>query len=96
MLSSSTPQKWVVAMDGAAVPLSASNETVGEAVGRRVGDFVLDTVGESVAKKGSSVAEGSFEHGVFGKHARPVGHSELNPLSKDNFARVSTPKEERT
>ena len=96
MLSSSTPQKRVIAIDGTAVSFSSSNETVGKAVGRRVGDFVLDTVGESVAKKGSSDAEGSFEHGVFGKHARPVGHSELNPLSQANFARVSTPKVERT
>ena len=41
-------------------------------------------MGESVAK-GSIVAEGSFAHGVFGKHARPEGQSELSPLSDIEF-----------
>ncbi len=41
-------------------------------------------MGESVFK-GTIVAEGSFAHGVFGKHARPEGQSELNPLSDKEF-----------
>ncbi len=41
-------------------------------------------MGESVTK-GSFVAEGSFAQGVLGKHARPVGHSVLNPLSDTEF-----------
>jgi hypothetical protein len=38
-------------------------------------------MGEIVAN-GWRVAEGSFAHGVFGKQARPDGHSELDPLKK--------------
>ena len=83
MLSTSTPQKRDIAVDGAAVPFSSSKARVGKDVGRRVGAFVWSTVGGSVTN-GSSVAEGSFAHGVFGKHARPEGHSELSPLSKRN------------
>lgn len=65
-----------------------------EMVGDGVAKDICDTVGVSVAKgtvdaKGSSVAEGSFTHGVLGKHARPVGQSELNPLPNKNFTSIS-------
>jgi hypothetical protein len=55
-------------------------DTVGFCVGKRVGSFMRGVfVGLGVA---FCVGDGSMSHGVFGKQARPEGHSDEDPLMK--------------
>ena len=89
ILSVSNPQYINIETTGASVVVVviAIIPTVGRGVGKGVGTFVggfvgMDVVGGFVGMEvvGGGVGEGSTPQGVFGKQARPSGHSDDDPL----------------
>jgi hypothetical protein len=80
ILSVSNPQYINIETTGASVVVVviAIIPTVGRGVGKGVGTFVGGFVGMEVV--GGGVGEGSTPQGVFGKQARPSGHSDDDPL----------------